>query len=325
MVPMRNFSALALAAAPLAWATAALACADADSEGECSHEDTLAEEYASLLQTNIKLDSSLSRATRTRGDGKCAPFIQMGNDLVGVAGDGFRYDGMLSNSSKTMDHESGGKTFRSQFGEGLDRSQYWQASILHKTYFANAPPIQPGVVVEVGAANGLGGSNSYAFEYGLGWRTVLIEANVDSAAALKINRPRAEVHAPLAVSSTRGHVDFTICPKADTSGIGVEFCDDVFKFSGLEGARIVKVPSEPLSSILEDSRLNVVDILFVDVEGAELEVLKTIDFAKTKIRVINVETGCPSSEVGDLLESQCYVYRGNIGADSVWTLCGFQP
>lgn len=214
-----------------------------------------------------------------------------------------------------------GKDFELHFAEGLDQSQFGQSSILHKVFFADLP-IKRGTVLELGAAGGINGSNSYAFEYGLGWRTILIEANPDSARALKQNRPGAEVHAPIAISSSSGHVNFSMCENPDVSGIGIPdgklvYVDLVGEAVRCNLLQIVQVPSEPLSAFLKDTPE--LDILFLDVEGAELMVLETIDFSKTKIRVASVENGCPGSAAGTFLESKGFVCQGNMGPDFVWT------
>ncbi len=57
----------------------------------------------------------------------------------------------------------------------------------------------------------------------------------------------------------------------------------------LQHARVINVQCFPLYSILLALNRTVVDYLSLDVEGAELAVLKTIPFDKVNIRVLSVE------------------------------------
>ena len=52
---------------------------------------------------------------------------------------------------------------------------------------------------------------------------------------------------------------------------------------------IIKVPTKTLSSILEELKINNVNYLSIDVEGAEFSVIKSIDFEKVFIDVIGFE------------------------------------
>merc|ERR1719356_738237 len=258
----------------------------------------------SLLQTSIKLDGTSSFSAGPSGGTQPQPEVWVPKFMRPEC-----------YSDETEEGWPWGQAFRTHFADGVDLGQNWQASILHQAFFASDPD-RKGVVVELGAVDGIRGSNSYAFEQALGWHAVLIEGNPDMEARLKENRPGAEVYAPLVVTDTTGYVNFSICwDDPDISGLN----------GGVMGTceREESVPSAPLSSVLEAHEK--VDILFLDVEGHELTILQTIDFDKTQILVINVESGCPQSEVGEFLASKCFQYRGNIQQDSVWTWCGFDP
>ena len=63
-----------------------------------------------------------------------------------------------------------------------------------------------------------------------------------------------------------------------------------------------------------------IDMFFLDVEGAEFAVLKSMDFQKTCVRLLSIEGGLPNSEVGKLLASKGYGHYGQQphGADQIW-------
>jgi len=63
------------------------------------------------------------------------------------------------------------------------------------------------------------------------------------------------------------------------------------------GSVPVKSPADTLAMISDDSRVKIVDYLSIDVEGAELEVLRGIDFERVQVNVIGVEHTHTLSEV----------------------------
>jgi len=203
------------------------------------------------------------------------------------------------------------------FGGGVqDLSQNNQSRILHNVFFLGGPA-KNRTVLELGAYDGLAG-NSNAFE-ALGWRSILMDANPAFMTSLRQNRPKAEVYAPMAISSTTGAVNFSICNLPYLSGIGITDQDVAAWPAHIE--KVVEVPSMPLSYVLDN--IPELDILFLDVEGAERMVLETINFNRTHVRVFNIEGGCPDSKAGEFLESKGFVYRGNIQQDFVWTAPDF--
>lgn len=65
-------------------------------------------------------------------------------------------------------------------------------------------------------------------------------------------------------------------------------------------ARIPTVQCMPLQSIFDETKVEHIYFLSVDVEGGELEVLKTIDFSRVKIFLVAVEADgfFPDKEAG---------------------------
>ena len=59
------------------------------------------------------------------------------------------------------------------------------------------------------------------------------------------------------------------------------------------------LPLRPFSSIFEEHSIRVVDVLFLDVEGAELAVLRSIDFDAVEVRVIVAEVIHPTELVAN--------------------------
>lgn len=128
----------------------------------------------------------------------------------------------------------------------------------------------------MGALDGIGFSNTLMFEQCLGWNGLLIEANPTNFMKLQENRPCA----------------ITIGEAACKAG------DGPLRMTGMAGvAKIVKgddkdyveVPCHPLSQMLEENGIHRINFFSLDVEGAELDVLETLDWEKVKIDVLMVE------------------------------------
>jgi FkbM family methyltransferase len=148
-----------------------------------------------------------------------------------------------------------------------------------------------GVVVEVGANDPTAlTSQSLHLENELGWQAVLIEPNPDLAQRARDERPRAKVFEFACVSSDDiGELSFYI-PVTTTGEIhshaSIEKNIDDQQYAE---HRVLKVRSKTLNSILDESGIQQIDLLSIDVEGAEMEVLKGLDLSKHRPRLILLE------------------------------------
>jgi len=169
-------------------------------------------------------------------------------------------------------------------------------------------------VLEMGVMEGssnFGASHSYAYQYSLGWKTILIEANPVMEQHIRTNRPGATLHM-VPVCSESSTLQFVQTSEEGLNGFE-EFMDDALfqeKLQEFGGKVIRKIPMQcqPISSLLKD--VPIIDAFFLDVEGAELSVLQTMDFEKTCVQVFNIEDGDPSSAVGALLGSAGFSHVG---------------
>jgi FkbM family methyltransferase len=168
-------------------------------------------------------------------------------------------------------------------------SQDQEDQFLFNTYFKG---LCGGTYVELGGLDGVKYSNSHFFHHGLGWKGVLIEPNPKSFAALQINRPMDDTF-NYAVCSKSTEVTFIDSGNDGVTGV-LDFMAPSF-VAGWHGGNShqTKFGCEPLSKILERSTLatttTTIDFLSLDVEGAEFEVLKTIDFENVEFGLIFYE------------------------------------
>ena len=172
----------------------------------------------------------------------------------------------------------------------LSKSQDKEDQFLVNSYFKG---LCGGTYVELGGLDGVTYSNSHLFHHGLGWKGVLIEPNPKSFAALQINRPIDDTF-NYAVCSKSTEVTFIDSGNHGVTGV-LDFMAPSFVagWHGGDKSHITKIGCEPLSKILERSTLatktTTIDFLSLDVEGAEFEVLKTIDFENVEFGVIFYE------------------------------------
>ena len=139
-----------------------------------------------------------------------------------------------------------------------------------------------GRFVELGALDGLWASNTFALEQCLGWRGLLIEANPTNFANLSTSgRLARKVHS--AVCSGRGTIAFAK-GKGAFSAAPATVSPNMIKRWGKNKAfpdlaDTVAVPCQSLSSLLQEAGFGSgpIDFLSLDVEGAEAQVLETVD------------------------------------------------
>ena len=146
-----------------------------------------------------------------------------------------------------------------------------------------------GHYVEMGARDGVDDSNTKFFEETLSWRGLLVEARPEFQEPLSRNRPHAHVlHG--AASDQHGNCTFYDVRKPDGA---LE--------PGWSGLTPQNVPNgatrEPytvrcyeLTPILRLLKLQRIDYFSLDVEGSELAVLESIDWARVNIGVLGVES-----------------------------------
>ncbi|CAG9464492.1 unnamed protein product [Pedinophyceae sp. YPF-701] len=178
--------------------------------------------------------------------------------------------------------------------------------------------VDDGVFVEIGGERGINGSTSLMLEGVHGWKGVLIEADPDCYQELRQQRPWAVVvnaaacaeartvrWAPESLSTLDGPE--SLGTRALSSAGIWEFMPVLHKRAffpkylvATEGGGIVdnaalvdaaftKITCLSLSDILTYVHAPRVDYLIVDVEGAELEVLRSVDFQRTPVKLVSVE------------------------------------
>ena len=218
------------------------------------------------------------------------------------------------------------------------KSQIQQDLILDQQIFKGK---SNGVFVEVGALDGFGASNTWFFEMERNWSGLLIEPNpVEFNKRNQHPRPNS-IFENCAISDVEMDINFLSIegPCNVLSGI-MEFYNsqhleridrELEMYSNHpEGhelySRKEQIPMKAvrLESLFSKHNITKIDFISIDVEGAELQVLNSINFDKVDISVFMIENNYGLEKETEFLSSKGYKLLGNIQWDSVFIKNDFQ-
>lgn len=155
-----------------------------------------------------------------------------------------------------------------------------------------------GFFIELGANDGIKQSNTLRLEELLGWRGLHIEGDRSTHARLRKNRPN-QLAVQAVVCRAGGEVTWLTGSQPLTNGIASLMPNEMlgqyhsdFDPSDLgtdSEEHSLPVKCSPLSSILASLGRTTVDLWVLDVEGAELEVLESLDFSAVTVNVVCTE------------------------------------
>ena len=213
------------------------------------------------------------------------------------------------------------------------RGDHGEEAYAVKNWFYNRGQ---GVVVEIGAHDGLTKSISKSFEESLGWVSYMPELSPSNFKALMQNRPLAHnINVGVCMEEKKLHyLDL------DTVGGIIEFMpDDLVKtFFNIKGwlkkdgtkdmetiissPSVKKINCMPMSLLLQRFQVCHINLFVLDVQGAELQVLRSIDFNAVTVDVwiIEVDKRFESEDekaIKLLLVGNGYVFHAKIGAN-IW-------
>lgn len=148
----------------------------------------------------------------------------------------------------------------------------------------------PGYFVEVGALDGTRFSNTYSFECE-GWTGICVEAHPDYINLLRNNRPNS-ICVWAAAGDHDGEITFYANSRGSLSTL-VPSLEDYFRQNYgryFTGFKPVQVPIKTLNTIFAEANApTAIDIVSIDVEGAEMLVLQGFDLTRYRPRVFVIE------------------------------------
>jgi len=183
----------------------------------------------------------------------------------------------------------------------------FSTDVLIELYFSNK---KNGVCVEVGAANGIRGSNTLFFEK-LGWRTLCIEPN--PLYIEKIKDFRSEYVQCACGSKNQKSMPFTIFDIGEKNIMSSlsSLCPDSRLLEThdhvINSKRTINVNVRTLDEILESSKFPTdIDFISIDTEGTELDVLKGLNLRKWNVSLLVVENNFDDANIKEYMGQQGY-------------------
>ena len=195
-------------------------------------------------------------------------------------------------------------------------SQSGQDKIIKNYFFKDK---KHGFFVEIGAFDGIMGSNCFHFEKFLNWKGIAFEPAKIQFDKLKKNRKCKLINK--AISNEEKEVEFLEVEEGLTmmSGINDEnfVSEDIIKNDPKSKYKVNKIETTTLEKNISPG--TEIDYLSIDIEGGELNVLNSIDFSKFLIKVVSVENNSPEkNNFRAFFEKKNFKYFDRFGQDEIF-------
>lgn len=181
-----------------------------------------------------------------------------------------------------------------------------------------------GTFVDIGAHDGTSCSNSLFFEESRNWNGLCIEPSPKEFEILSSFRKSININA--CVSDYDGESEFLYLEGYPNmlSGLVESYNNQHISRINHEiksyGGNYTKInmPVFRLQTILDKNNLYEIDICSIDTEGSEFNIVKSIDYVKTNIKVFTIENNYQTNEIKDFLETKGYVLLKKIQWDDIF-------
>lgn len=184
--------------------------------------------------------------------------------------------------------------------------------------------MENGTFLDIGAHDGKTFSNTYFFEKERGWTGICVEPIPSVYEKLEKNRSCILVNGCISDSSDK-EIFLKISGYSEMlSGIAKNYNQEhlqriereIKEYGG--NSEEISVQCYRINDLLKKHNFNTIDYCSIDVEGSELEILKSIDFKKANIRVLTVENNYNNEDFKKYMNSQGYKLKIKLGADELY-------
>ncbi len=205
---------------------------------------------------------------------------------------------------------------RSFFWNENFASQSGQDKIIKNSFFRSK---KNGYFIEIGAFDGVLGSNCIHFEKSMKWDGIAIEPSTIQFEKLKLNRKCHLINK--AIAAEEKEVEFLEVEEGYTQMSGI------INENFISEETIKKDPRSKTKKIIIKTTTfdkNIpydkeIDYLSIDIEGGEMELLASIDFKKYNIKVISVENNFPEKlNFKNFFYSKNFNYFDRVGQDEIF-------
>lgn len=178
-----------------------------------------------------------------------------------------------------------------------------------------------GVFVDAGGYNGVRGSNTLFFELMRGWSGILIEPSPTQLRKADFSRQCPCIGA--AVAGTKGTSEFLEVTQGYTQMSGFMDSYDAALLDQVRGhpqhaETLHTLDQVLLGDLLDANALYQVDFVSLDIEGGEMGILNSFDFARFDVDVWSIENNAQSSELPNFMRTRGYDLIEFAGVDDIF-------
>lgn len=185
-----------------------------------------------------------------------------------------------------------------------------------------------GIFIDIGAGDGMDINNTLFLERERKWTGLCVEPHPNNFA--KIIKNRTCVCENYAIDIEEGQSQFMALEgyPLGLSGLVKHYNQqhkariehEVNAFASNQQHNKLMVNCISLQKLLDKHNITYADFCSIDVEGAELNVLKSIDFSKTKIKTFCIENNYNTTEVADYLRQFGYSNPVKLSGDEFFSI-----
>jgi FkbM family methyltransferase len=197
-----------------------------------------------------------------------------------------------------------------------------RSQLLQECFALSQAPNGPLTFVECGAGRAQFLSNTFVLQQSFGWRGLLIEPNPEFQNELRSERVTESVHlAPFAAGAS-GEIELVHAGELSTSTTYLESDGHSHeRIDAFNAGMVTTVQKIPLNQLLIEcfGKPGRIGFLSVDVEGAEMDVLQSLDWSQWSFNAITVEHNNRTSfaeELDSYLAS--HGYRRFLNGSTQW-------
>jgi len=196
-------------------------------------------------------------------------------------------------------------------------SQFNQDRFLYENFFKSK---KNGFFLDIGAHDGVSGNNTLFFEK-IGWSGICIEPIPSVFEKLKNNRNCTLIES--ALSESNGEADFLVLEGYTEMLSGIVKNYDPKHLNRIENElrsmggqkNIIKCKTITMDDLMLPS---IIDYVSLDVEGSELNILKTINFNKYQINFISIENNYNDINITNIMLNNNFEIISNLGCDTIF-------
>lgn len=181
-----------------------------------------------------------------------------------------------------------------------------------------------GVFVDIGAHDGKSCSNTLFFEESRNWTGICIEPGPNEFKILNSFRKSININA--CISNYDGESEFTYIEGYANmlSGLSEDYnishknriSNEVGHYGGDVQKIMMKVYK--LQTILDMHNIHDIDYCSIDTEGSEFNIVQSIDFDRTKIKLFSIENNYGTNEIKNFLETKGYYLHTKLQWDDIF-------